>query len=206
MYNRTVELVVGLFVLAGLGAVLMLALKVSNINSFRDVTGYDVVAYFDGIGGLKPKAPVTIAGVRVGRVKSIALNNLDYRARVVMTLEPELLPLQQVNSEGEALYQNDGLPQACQAAGEQCLTPLFGDASASILTAGLLGEQYIGLNAGGGVPDLLAVGDEIELTQSAIGLEQVVGQFIYGSVGDGESKDDASDDEEPQAEQSEEAN
>ena len=52
------------------------------------------------------------------------------------------------------------------------------DTSATILTAGLLGEQYIGLEAGG-EDDFLQEGDEIELTQSAIVLEELIGQFLF---------------------------
>jgi len=57
------------------------------------------------------------------------------------------------------------------------------DSSVSILTSGLLGDQYIGID-GGGDTELLADGDQVRLTQSAIVLEKVIGQFLYGqSVG-----------------------
>lgn len=55
------------------------------------------------------------------------------------------------------------------------------DTSASILTAGLLGEQFIGLDAGG-EDRMLVAGDAITLTQSAIILEQLISQFLYGSA------------------------
>lgn len=51
------------------------------------------------------------------------------------------------------------------------------DTSAEILTAGLLGEQYIGLTQGGD-PDNLASGDRISLTSSALVLEQLIGKFM----------------------------
>ncbi|WP_294945512.1 outer membrane lipid asymmetry maintenance protein MlaD [Sulfurivirga sp.] len=51
------------------------------------------------------------------------------------------------------------------------------DTSASILTSGLLGDQYIGLEPGGD-DEMLADGDEIELTQSALVLEDLIGQFL----------------------------
>jgi phospholipid/cholesterol/gamma-HCH transport system substrate-binding protein len=60
------------------------------------------------------------------------------------------------------------------------------DTSASIYTAGLLGEQYIGLDAGGD-EEFLTDGGEIALTQSAIVLEQVIGQFLYNKAADGGS-------------------
>lgn len=55
------------------------------------------------------------------------------------------------------------------------------DTSASILTSGLLGEQFIGLDAGGD-DRMLVAGDDITLTQSAIILEQLISQFLYGSA------------------------
>jgi phospholipid/cholesterol/gamma-HCH transport system substrate-binding protein len=55
------------------------------------------------------------------------------------------------------------------------------DTSASILTSGLIGEQYVGLEAGGET-DNLAEGAEIKLTQSAVVLEQLIGQFIYNKA------------------------
>ncbi|MFY9348545.1 MAG: outer membrane lipid asymmetry maintenance protein MlaD [Orrella sp.] len=55
------------------------------------------------------------------------------------------------------------------------------DTSASILTSGLLGEQFIGLDAGG-EDRMLVAGDDITLTQSAIILEQLISQFLYGSA------------------------
>ncbi|HEX5636627.1 MAG TPA: outer membrane lipid asymmetry maintenance protein MlaD, partial [Gammaproteobacteria bacterium] len=55
------------------------------------------------------------------------------------------------------------------------------DTSASILTAGLLGEQYIGLEPGA-EEETLQPGEQIELTQSALVLEQVIGQFLYSKA------------------------
>ena len=60
------------------------------------------------------------------------------------------------------------------------------DTSASILTSGLLGESYIGLDAGGD-DKKLADGDRIALTQSAVVLERLIGQFLFGKAQD-ESK------------------
>jgi phospholipid/cholesterol/gamma-HCH transport system substrate-binding protein len=58
------------------------------------------------------------------------------------------------------------------------------DTSASILTAGLLGDQYVGLNPGG-EDDNLAAGDTIRMTQSAVVLENLIGQFLYSRAADG---------------------
>ncbi|HEX7954133.1 MAG TPA: outer membrane lipid asymmetry maintenance protein MlaD [Burkholderiales bacterium] len=59
--------------------------------------------------------------------------------------------------------------------------PFPKDSSASILTAGLLGEQYVGMD-GGGDEQVLKDGDHLKITQSAIVLEKVIGQFLYGKA------------------------
>ncbi|MBC7860262.1 MAG: outer membrane lipid asymmetry maintenance protein MlaD [Burkholderiaceae bacterium] len=58
------------------------------------------------------------------------------------------------------------------------------DSSVKILTAGLLGEQYIGIEAGGDT-NLLAAGDKIARTQSAAVLEDLINQFIYSKAAEG---------------------
>ena len=61
------------------------------------------------------------------------------------------------------------------------------DTTASILTSGLLGETYIGLEAGGDTANL-AQDDRIKLTQSAVVLEKLIGQFLYGKAAEGNAK------------------
>jgi len=155
MKRTTVEIWVGLFVLAGIAALVMLAMRVGNLGSGGSASGYSVTAKFDNIGGLNVKAPVTMAGVRVGRVSDIHIDRDDYSAVVTLTINAE----------------TDNLPK---------------DTSASILTAGLLGAQFVGLEAGGD-DRFLTEGDEMKLTQSAIQLEQLIGQMIFGGAG---KKDD----------------
>lgn len=58
------------------------------------------------------------------------------------------------------------------------------DTSAKILTSGLLGEQYIGLEAGGDTNNLVA-GDRIKMTQSAVVLESLISQFLYSKAAEG---------------------
>jgi phospholipid/cholesterol/gamma-HCH transport system substrate-binding protein len=147
---RSIEIAVGLFVLAGFAALLTLAMRVSDIAAFQTTEGYTVVGYFQNIGGLKEQAPVSLAGVQVGRVTDIELDEETFQARVELTINSEY----------------DNLPM---------------DTSASIRTAGLLGEQYVGLQAGG-MPQPLADGDELMLTQSALILEDIISQFIYGQA------------------------
>ncbi len=59
------------------------------------------------------------------------------------------------------------------------------DTSAAILTSGVLGDRYIGLEPGGS-PDVLQEGDEILITQSAIVIEQLVGKYLFNTSGQGD--------------------
>ena len=61
------------------------------------------------------------------------------------------------------------------------------DTSAKILTSGLLGEQYVGLSAGGDTVNLKD-GDTLKLTQSAIVLENLIGQFLFNKAAEGGEK------------------
>jgi phospholipid/cholesterol/gamma-HCH transport system substrate-binding protein len=184
--NRAVEIWVGLFVGLGMAALVASAFYVGNLSSYNSDSGYKLEARFDEIGGLKARSPVTISGVQVGRVISIHLDNQEYRAVVRMEIDPEKLPLQQVGEEGEQLFDEHGQLLLCDKGGEPpaCSTILYEDASASILTAGMLGEQYVGLEPGGGALAFLYPGDEVRMTQSSIALEQVIGQFLFNQVGD----------------------
>ncbi len=145
--RRQLELWVGLFVAAGLLALAMLAFRVGNLASGAVTNGYSVKAEFSDIGGLKVRAPVTVAGVRVGRVSAISLDPSNYEAVVTMELDGR--------------YNN---------------IPV--DTSASILTSGLLGEQYVGLDPGG-ASQYLKNGSSIQITQSALVLEKIISQFLF---------------------------
>jgi len=156
LHTRTVEIWVGLFIAAGMAALFMLAMQVSNLTVVSSDEGYTITAKFDNIGGLKVRSPVTVAGVRVGRVSNIGFDPKTFQAVVSLNISNQYKEL-----------------------------PL--DTSASIFTAGLLGEQYIGLEPGGDM-DTLKEGDEIMLTQSALVLEQLIGQFLFSKASEGESK------------------
>jgi len=155
MDRRILDLWVGIFVVAGVAALFVLALQVSNAGSFNMADSYRVIAEFDNIGGLRVQAPVKSAGVLVGRVESVTFDNEKFVARVVLRLDKRIT-----------------LPK---------------DTIASILTSGLLGEQYIGLD-GGGDPENLADGERLKLTQSAVVLEKLIGQFLYGKAAEGPPK------------------
>jgi len=154
MQSRSVELWVGLFVALGLAALAFMSVRASNLAEYRDGDAYTVLARFDNIGSLRVRAPVTVAGVRVGRVAAIDFDKDQFKAVVTLAIA--------------ARY--DNLPQ---------------DTVASVRTAGLIGEQFIGLDPGG-APDALKEGDEIEITQSALVIEQLIGQFLYGQAGKSE--------------------
>jgi len=148
--SRTVEIWVGLFVALSMVALFGLALRVSNLNDFRNGNGYMLTAYFDNIGGLKKGSPVTMAGVKVGQVDGIEFDQKYYKAKVAIVIRADV----------------DQLPK---------------DTSARIMTSGLLGEQYIGLEPG--AEDVyLTEGDMIAHTQSALVLEQIIGQFLYSTA------------------------
>jgi phospholipid/cholesterol/gamma-HCH transport system substrate-binding protein len=148
--TRTTEIMVGLFVAAGIVAIFFMAMQVSNLGGLNDKDGYNITARFENSGGLKVKSPVTVAGVRVGRVASIHFDKETYESVVEIMIASEF----------------DTLPT---------------DSSASIYTAGLLGEQYIGLEPGGD-EEFLKNGDELQLTQSALVLEEIIGQFLFSKA------------------------
>jgi len=77
---------VGLFVVAGMAALFMLAMKVSNISTLNDENGYEVTAYFENVGGLKVRSPVTASGVNVGRVADIRYDDKLFEALVTLKL------------------------------------------------------------------------------------------------------------------------
>jgi phospholipid/cholesterol/gamma-HCH transport system substrate-binding protein len=87
MERTTLDLWVGIFVVAGVAALAMLALKVGNLGTYNMSETYQVHAYFTNIGGLKPKASIKSAGVLVGRVTDISLDTQRYEANVVMSLD-----------------------------------------------------------------------------------------------------------------------
>ncbi len=146
MQRTTMDLWVGLFVTLGIGALLILSLKVGNLGTYGAGQSYDLVGNFENIGGLKIRAPVKSAGVVVGRVTDIQFSLETYEAIVTMRI------------------------------GEHYKFPE--DTFASILTAGLLGEQYIGLDAGG-EEIMLKDGDKIMITNSAIVLEEMISRFLF---------------------------
>ncbi len=87
MERTTVDLWVGMFVVGGIAALVMLAMKVGNLSTYNVAETYQVQAYFSNIGGLKPKASIKSAGVLVGRVTDISLDAQRYEAKVTMSVD-----------------------------------------------------------------------------------------------------------------------
>ena len=98
MQNRTMEIGVGLFLLAGLLALLLLALRVSGLAPGSSVDTYKVYAHFDNIAGLTVRAKVTMAGVNIGRVTAIDLDRDSYTGRVTMAVSYTHLTLPTIYS------------------------------------------------------------------------------------------------------------
>ena len=158
MSSRSLEVSVGLFVAAGIVALILLSMQVSNLAGVGNAPTYRVQARFENIGGLKVRAAVSIGGVQIGRVADIDYDQQTYQAVVHMAISTDYAKLPE-------------------------------DTAAGIFTAGLLGENYVGLEPGGS-DVLLSDGDEIQLTQSALVLEQVIGQFLYNQAQDGAAAQD----------------
>ncbi len=150
MAQKNLELAVGVFVVLGIAAFFLLALQVSDLTSLGNDRGYRITARFENIGGLRVRAPVTMGGVRIGRVVGIDLDPQTYEAVVTLSIEPRF----------------DQIPT---------------DSSASILTSGLLGEQYIGLEPGG-MDSYLTQGSALRLTQSALVLEKLIGRMLTNAA------------------------
>ncbi|MFZ5503344.1 MAG: outer membrane lipid asymmetry maintenance protein MlaD [Pseudomonadota bacterium] len=87
MERKMLDLWVGMFVIAGVAALVMLAMRVGNLGTYNMSESYQVYAYFSNIGGLKPKASIKSSGVLVGRVTEISLDTERYEAKVTMSLD-----------------------------------------------------------------------------------------------------------------------
>lgn len=154
MQRTTMDLWVGLFVITGIIALMILSLKVGNLNVYNPSQSYVIRGNFENIGGLKVRAPVKSAGVVVGRVTDIQFSTQTYDAVVTINMDSRFQ-----------------FPK---------------DTFASILTSGLLGEQYIGLAAGGDEA-MLKDGDKIMKTNSAMVLEELISRFLFNKAAEDDS-------------------
>ncbi|MDP2560696.1 outer membrane lipid asymmetry maintenance protein MlaD [Psychrobium sp. 1_MG-2023] len=154
MNSKKIELLVGSFLLAGIAAILMLGLKVADSQMGGNSQSYELTAKFDNVGGLKVRSAIKVGGVVVGRVSSISLDS-DFSPKVTMEIDSNF----------------NQFPDS---------------SSVAILTSGLLGEQFIGLTPGfvDEETEILTDGGVIEDTRSAMVLEDLIGQFLYGNSDD----------------------
>ena len=151
--QRYVDISVGIFMLLGLLALLVMAMKVSNLNDFISHKGYHVTANFTDIGGLKVRAPVTVAGVRIGEVSRIELQPGDLNARVTMVL----------NSDKRIPFEDSSariLTEGLLGSNYISIVPGFEDEESK-------DHPY------------LRDGDVIAKTQEAIILENLIGQLLF---------------------------
>ena len=149
--TRSVELGTGLFVVLGFAALFFLATQTTGSETFSGAETYEVQARFQNVGNLKTRAPVSMSGVTIGRVRSVELDPEQLNAVVTFAIDNRY----------------DEIPD---------------DSDASILTAGLLGSQFIGLQAGGS-DTYLAEGSEIQFTQSAVVIENLISKYLFNSGG-----------------------
>ncbi|MCG6898876.1 MAG: outer membrane lipid asymmetry maintenance protein MlaD [Gammaproteobacteria bacterium] len=145
MKKLNLEMIVGMFLLAGFISFSWLAVKMGDINPFAEET-YPVTARFTSISGLKEGSAIELAGVIVGKVSNIELDTGDYEAVVHLDIDKRV--------------------------------ELQDDTIASIRTAGIIGDKFIKLTPGGS-EIILGAGDEIEETEPAISLEELVSKYIF---------------------------
>lgn len=85
--TRLMELVVGLFICLGLAAMFLLTLQVSTQNDLKRDASYEITARFDNVGSLRVRAPITLAGVRIGRVTAVDVNPETFQAEVKLAID-----------------------------------------------------------------------------------------------------------------------
>lgn len=146
-HEKTIEITVGTFMLFAIVALLVLAFKVSGLSLALGKSSYTVTANFANIGNLKPRAAVSLAGVKIGQVEDIRLNTDNYMATITMSIDSNV----------------NAIPT---------------DSTASILTAGLLGANYVSLTPGF-EDSFLKQGDHIDNTNQALILENLIGQLLF---------------------------
>lgn len=150
--NQYIDLSVGLFMIFGLLSLVVMVMKVSGITNVATNKIYSVTADFNDIGGLKVRAPVTIAGVKVGEVTAIELQANQLNAKVTMALRSDKpIPYEDVS----ARILTEGLLGSNYIS----IVPGYDDNNA--------GHPY------------LRAGDVIAKTQEAIILENLIGQLLF---------------------------
>jgi phospholipid/cholesterol/gamma-HCH transport system substrate-binding protein len=145
--RNIIETIVGALVLVVAGVFVFYAFARSD-RSGPD--GYEIVARFDRIDGLKRGADVTLSGVKIGSVTGFDLDRKTYQAVVHM-----------------AVSSNVSLPI---------------DTNAKVVSESLLGGMVVVLDPGGD-KQLLKPGGEIQNTQGAVPLSELIAKFMFGGTG-----------------------
>lgn len=148
--TRTIDISTGLFVMLGFAAILFMVTQITSREFSLRSNSYRLKAAFENVGGLKPGAPVSMAGVSIGRVEDIQYDMNLFKAVVTLRIDG----------------QYNAIPN---------------DSDASILTAGLLGGQYIGLSPGGS-DQAFKDGDSVEFVQDAVVLENLISKYLFNSA------------------------
>ena len=105
--QRSLEIGTGLFVLLGFAALFFLTTQLPGSGlSLGEQAGYRVTAKFDNVGDLKVGSPVSMAGVRIGRVEGISFDPADYRAVVSLKIESSF---DRIPDDSDASIQTQGL-------------------------------------------------------------------------------------------------
>jgi phospholipid/cholesterol/gamma-HCH transport system substrate-binding protein len=156
--SRAIDVSTGLFVLLGFAAIVFLVTQITNREFSLRSESYRLQAQFENVGGLKAGAPVSMAGVTIGRVESIGYDMDLFKAVATLRIDSRY----------------DQIPN---------------DSDASILTAGLLGGQYVGITPGGS-DEPFRDGDQVEFVQDAIVLENLISKYLFSQAG---NRDEASD-------------
>jgi phospholipid/cholesterol/gamma-HCH transport system substrate-binding protein len=145
--RNIVETIVGALVLLVAGVFVFYAFAKSDRSG---PTGYEVLARFDRIDGLKRGADVTVSGVKVGSVTGFELDPKTYQAVVRMSVASGVeLPI---------------------------------DTNAKVISESLLGGMVVVLEPGGD-KQMIKNGGEIDKTQGAVPLSELIAKFMFGSTG-----------------------
>lgn len=150
--QQIIDRSVGVFIVFALAALTFMAMRVSGVTHWSAAKGYQVTAEFADIGSLKVRAPVTIAGVKIGEVTKIELQPSDLNAKVTMLLRQDKpIPYQDTSARI--------LTQGLLGSNYISIVPGFEDAKTN--------HPY------------LQDGDVIARTQEAMILENLIGQLLF---------------------------
>jgi phospholipid/cholesterol/gamma-HCH transport system substrate-binding protein len=138
---------VGVFVFIGLLAIGWLAIIVGQVGGLGQ-SGYTLTADFDDAGGVRKGGDIMMAGVIIGRVDSVYLQDNDHASMILRI--------------------NEGIH-------------ITEDAFASVRTKGIIGDRYIRISQGS-EDVFLEAGSEIEETESAINIEDLISKYIFSGT------------------------